>query len=82
MTAVRDWTSRLGERSPPHFNQLVIWLLLACGMLLACWPFEYHTGERQTPVTLLSWLPAAVLANPWTPLLFRGLLIVGGLLWC
>src|SRR5207344_2610002 len=33
------------------------------------------------PVTLLSWLPAAVLTSPWTMLMARGLLFVGIGLW-
>jgi len=69
------------QKSPPRFGQLITWLLLATGMILACWPFEMRVGARQGPVTVFSWLPAEVLASAWIFYLFRGLLIAGSVLW-
>jgi hypothetical protein len=81
MTAVRAWTYRLGERSLPHFNQLVVWLLLASAGIVACLPFTIREGPRQGPTTLISWLPDAILASPWMFLLLRAALVVGIVLW-
>ncbi|HZN35138.1 MAG TPA: hypothetical protein VFB80_15020 [Pirellulaceae bacterium] len=75
------WLTRLEERTLPHFNQLVIWLLLATAMVLAVWRFEIRTGERSGFVSLLSWLPDSVVASPATWLACRGLLIAGIVLW-
>ncbi|MDX1947889.1 MAG: hypothetical protein SFU86_20995 [Pirellulaceae bacterium] len=81
MSDSSHWLASLAERGPPRFNQLVVWLLLGCCALLAFWPYEVHTGPRQAPVTLLSWLPAAALTSKWTLLLFRALLVIGAALW-
>jgi hypothetical protein len=76
-----DWADRLRERSLVHFNQLVIWLLLASASIVACLPFDVREGPRQGPTTLLSWLPDALLDSPWMFTLFRALLVAGILLW-
>lgn len=73
--------SRLDEKSTPQFAQLITWLLLAAGLILACLPFELRTGPRQGPATLLWWLPSEVLAHPATFYLFRGMLVAGCVLW-
>ena len=71
----------LNDRSLPHFNQLVIWMLLASGALLACLPFTMHEGPRQGPASVLWWLPNDLLSAGWMFWLFRGLLVAGGVLW-
>jgi hypothetical protein len=76
-----SWVDQLEERTLPHFNQVVIWILLATAMVLACWPFEMQEGERRGFVSLLSWLPDEVVRSRWTWWACRGVLIVGALLW-
>jgi hypothetical protein len=73
--------ARLEQRTLPHFNQLVIWLLLATAAVLAVWQFDIRTGQRSGVVSPLSWLPDAVVASPATWLAFRGILIAGIVLW-
>jgi hypothetical protein len=76
------WLENLEERSPPHFNQFVIWVLLASGVLLACWPFAVQEGARQPgPVSLLSWLPDAVIRSPYCFAFCRIVLLVGTAAW-
>jgi len=65
----------------PHFNQLVIWALLGTAAVLAIWPFELRSGERAGFVSLLSWLPDAVIRSQLIWLVFRLLLIAGVTLW-
>lgn len=79
--ATPAWLARLEERSLPHFNQFVIWLLLGTASILAVWPFEIRAGERGGVVSLISWLPDAVLTSSATWYLFRVILIVGIVLW-
>jgi vitamin K-dependent gamma-carboxylase-like protein len=69
-----DW---LGERSRPHYGQLVLWTLLACACCL-CLYFELYWGEKRTsdvrtaaPTSLLSFLPADLLLS-------RGLIVACG----
>ena len=76
------WAEHLHHRSLAHFNQLVVWCLLATAAILAVWPtFEIHAGTRQGHSTLLFWLPDAVLGSAAMFWLFRGLLAVGIALW-
>jgi hypothetical protein len=76
------WLERLEERTLPHFNQLVIWLLLGTAAILASLSFPPADGPRSDAVvSLLSWLPPGVLASPATAMLFRGLLAIGIVLW-
>jgi hypothetical protein len=84
--AESNWLTRaathLNQRSLPHFNQLVIWLLLGSAAIVACWPsFEIQGGLRHGHTTLLFWLPDEVLDSPATSWLFRGVLIIGIVLW-
>lgn len=71
----------LTQRSRPHFTQLALWLLLATALAAGSVPFTVHPGPRQGPATLLSWLPADVLASDATFWILRGILWIGGLLW-
>jgi hypothetical protein len=71
-----DW---LGERSRPHYGQLVLWTVLVCSCFL-CGYFELYWGEKRTsdaptasPTSLLSFLPRDVLLD-------RRLIIAGGVL--
>jgi hypothetical protein len=60
-----DW---LGERTRPHYGQLTLAVLLACGLAF-CWYFQVHYGETRTsdertgPVSVFSVFPDAVLLN-------------------
>jgi hypothetical protein len=76
------WLAHLDQRSLPHFNQLVIWVLLGTALFLAVWPFfPVHEGPRQGNSTLLFWLPDAALGSPTLYWLFRATLLVGIALW-
>jgi hypothetical protein len=80
-SAGASWIDRVSERSLPHFNQLVVWVLLATASILGCWPFTVHSGPRQGTSSLLFWLPDAALDSAALFWLFRGLLLVGMVLW-
>src|SRR5262245_40027573 len=70
------------RRSPVHFNQLVVWCLLVTGAILAFLPtFVVREGYRQGHVTLLFWLPDAVLDSPVLFWAFRAALLIGIVLW-
>ncbi len=71
----------LAERSSPAFGQVIIWILLAAGVMMAALSFEMKTGQRQGPSTVLSWLPHAALASSIPFWICRGLLIAGGVSW-
>jgi hypothetical protein len=75
------WIQHLQQRSLPHFNQLVIWLLLVSAAVMGCIPFTVSDGARQGHATLLFWLPDDVLDSPALFWLFRGVLFVGVVLW-
>jgi hypothetical protein len=80
-SSVATWQEKLCRRSLPQFGILVNWLLLATAAVLLCIPFEFREGPRQTPSTLFSWVPYALIVHPATTWICRGLLAVGGLLW-
>jgi hypothetical protein len=65
----------------PHFGHVVNWVLLGSCFLLASLSFEISTGTRQSPVTMLSWLPSEILHAPWGFTVFRALLVLGATLW-
>jgi hypothetical protein len=75
------WLARLEERTLPHFNQTIVWTLLATAAILAVWPFTTVSGQRGGFVSLLSWLPDAVVYSGATWLVMRLLLIAGIVLW-
>jgi hypothetical protein len=75
------WLDRLDDRTLPHFNQLVIWSLLGTSAVLACWPFVWRTGDRGGFVSLLWWLPDAVVYSPTAWHAMRLLLAMGIVLW-
>ena len=76
-----DWQGMLCRRSLPHFGQMINWLLIATAAVLLVLPVEMREGTRQTPATVLSWLPHAWLSSPALLWLSRGALALGGLLW-
>ncbi len=71
----------LGEQTLPHFGQLATWLLLGAALWLVRYPFEIASGSRLAAASLLSWLPAAVLASPASFWVARGVLVAGASLW-
>lgn len=76
------WLAHLDQRSLPHFNQLVIWVLLGIALFVAVWPFfPVHAGPRQGTATLLFWLPDAALRSPALFWAFRIVLLLGSGLW-
>jgi len=75
------WLKWVDERSLPHFGQFATWLLLGASLWLARYPHELASGPRQGPASLLSWLPAEVLASPASFWICRGLLVAGVTLW-
>jgi hypothetical protein len=75
------WLERLEQRSPPLFNQVVIWTLLATALILAVWPFEIKEGQRAGVASLLFWTPDGFVRSPLTWYATRGLLVVGTCLW-
>lgn len=81
LSASPSWSDLLTRRTLPHFGQLINWLLLASSTVLLVWSFEPHTGDRQYPTTVLSWLPTETLLSPVFLWLCRGMLCIGGLLW-
>lgn len=76
-----SWPETLCRRSLPHFGIFVNWLLLATAAVLLFLPFEMREGPRQTPTTILSWLPHDWLMHPAATWISRGMLAVGGVLW-
>jgi hypothetical protein len=76
-----SWLAGLEVRTLPQFNQVVIWALLGTAAVLAVWPFEIRGGERAGFVSLLSWLPDAVVRSHLTWLAMRVLLVAGICLW-
>ena len=75
------WLAALEERTLPHFNQLVVWVLLAGGAVLASLPFAVSEGPRQGHATLLFWLGDAALDHASLFWIFRVVLLTGIVLW-
>jgi hypothetical protein len=75
------WITRLEERTLPHFNQCVTWVLLVAAATLVPWQFELREGPRGGFVSLLSWLPDEVVRSGAAWLVLRVLLAVGIVLW-
>jgi hypothetical protein len=87
MKALSRFLDRLGERTRPHYGQLVLWTVLFCSCFLCCY-FEVAWGERRTsdlrtssPTSLLSFLPADLLLNRWTIIGCGVLFGAGAVLW-
>jgi hypothetical protein len=76
-----SWQDQLCRRSLPHFGQLVNWCLLGTAAFLLFLSFEMREGPRQTPTTILSWMPQAWITSPTLLWGSRASLVVGGLLW-
>ncbi len=72
---------QLEERTLPHFNQVVTWVLLFAAATLVPWQFELREGRRSGFVSLLLWLPDEVVRNSATWMVLRGLLALGIVLW-
>ncbi len=77
---------QLGERRRPHYGQLVLWTVLAFSFLL-CYYFEFYYGnkrasdQRTGPVSVLSFLPDAILLNRGVLIACGVLFAIGALLW-
>ena len=87
MRALSRFLDRLGERSRPHYGQLVLWTVLLCSCFL-CGYFELYWGEKRTsdvrtasPTSLLSFLPADWLLNRGLILGCGAAFAVGAVLW-
>lgn len=78
---------RLGERSRPHYGQLVLWTVLVCACA-HCLYFELYWGTRpegsvrvHNPASLLSFLPEAVTLDRGVCVGFGVLFAAGAVLW-
>ncbi len=73
-----DW---LGERSRPHYGQLVLTVSLLAALALTFRTWNRYPGERLGPATVASFLPAAVFR--WEALYVGcfAAFVVGGALW-
>ena len=85
--SVHGWLNRLGDRTRPHYGQLVLWTLLFCSSALCCY-FVFWWGDKRTsdlrttaPTSLLSFLPAGLLLNPWPIRVCGALFAAGAVLW-
>lgn len=76
-----SWQDQLCRRSLPHFGQLINWCLLVTAAFLLFLSFEMVEGPRQTPTSILSWMPQAWIMSPALLWGSRAALVVGGLLW-
>jgi hypothetical protein len=79
-----DW---LGERSRPHYGQLVLWTVLLCSCFLCCY-FEWYWGEKRTsnirtadPTSVLSVLPENFLLNRWVIIVCGVYFALGAVFW-
>ncbi len=83
---LRSWLDGLGQRRRPHYGQLTLWTLLFCGLAF-CGYFLSHRAppppgaERTGPVSVLSFLPDAVLLGDGVALACGALYLAGALLW-
>jgi hypothetical protein len=77
---------RLGQRSTPQFGQLTLGLTLACaavyaGYLLAHPPLVPHDPRRIRPVSILSFLPDAILLDRLAFYLCGAAFYLGAICW-
>ncbi len=87
MVTLSRFLDRLGERTRPHYGQVVLWTVLVCSCFL-CIYFELYWGEKRTsdvrtplPTSLLSFLPAEFLLNRRVIIGCGVLFFVGAALW-
>jgi hypothetical protein len=76
----------LTRRSRPRFGLLAVAVSLACAASLAAYflthqPHGSPHGPRQSPVTVLSWLPDAVLLNPSVQVAAGAVFYLAAALW-
>jgi hypothetical protein len=70
------------DRATPRFGQITLWLLLSFAVVLALTPIEFDAGPRsETPATIFSWLPAALIQSSVFFTAVRIVLIVSVILW-
>jgi hypothetical protein len=81
MTKTTSLSARLHESALPHFGQTINWVLIAICFILGSLSFDISSGVRQSPVTVLSWMPEAWLSAPLSFHIMRTLLWCGALLW-
>ena len=62
MMTLSRFLDRLGERSRPHYGQLVLWTVLLCSCFLCCY-FEMYWGEKRTS-DVRTPLPTSLLVVP------------------
>jgi len=77
----QSWLQQLSDRTLPHFNQLVVWSLLAAAATLALWQFEIKSGPRGGLVSLLSWVPDEIVRSTAIWMTLRVTLAIGIALW-
>jgi hypothetical protein len=85
---LRAFLDRLGERTRPHYGQLVLWTLLACAAAFTVY-FETHWSDpekrtsdvRTGPVSVISFLPDAALLNRGVHVACGVLFAAGAALW-
>ena len=65
----------------PHVGQFVVWAVLLHAMLFMRADVPCAEGLRNTPATVLSFLPEEILTSPLVFHVFRWLLVVAGILW-
>jgi hypothetical protein len=85
---MRAWLDRLGERRRPHYGQAVLWVVLLCAAAYAVYFVthwanpEYRTSDIRTgPVSVISFLPDAVLLCRPLHVACGVLFGVGAVLW-
>lgn len=72
---------KLNSASKPHVGQFVLWGLLLHAMVFLRVDLPLSEGLRNSPATVLSFLPEAILTAPLAFHFFRWLLVVAGILW-
>ena len=76
-----SFSTRLHECALPHLGQTVNWVLIGICFILGSLSFDISEGLRQSPVTMISWLPETWLSAPISFHILRIMLWCGALLW-
>lgn len=76
-----SFSARLHECALPHLGQTVNWVLIGICFILGSLSFDISEGLRQSPVTIISWLPETWLSAPISFHILRIMLWCGALLW-